>query len=202
MQEQPMPAKRSGCRKIACTGLLLFVMATAGAAVVPPPESGDQYFPHLQAMQEPSLYKQRGQTSPETYRFLWFRSFDEPTAVRVWRDAGGAWLHVVELSKPRNSALGHIAVSKTIALSAGQWQQIQRLLKQMSFWGMPAKEKDAGGLDGADWTIEGLRHGKYHRVYRWTPSDSTQQRGLGNFVALCRFLIDLSGLKIPDARFY
>lgn len=51
-------------------------------------------------------------------------------------------------------------------------------------------------MDGAEWSIEGVKDGTYHVVTRWTPRQGPIYT-LGRF-----FLFDLARLQIPKDEFY
>lgn len=53
------------------------------------------------------------------------------------------------------------------------------------------------GLDGDEWVIEGVSQGKYHFVERWCATAyGPKKRGLANFDALCKVLVDKSKLSV------
>ena len=68
---------------------------------------------------------------------------------------------------------------------------------QELFWEQPFKI-DAGiiGLDGATWTIEGIKNGKCHVVTRWSPEKGTPIREFADT------LIHLSGKRFYHDEVY
>jgi hypothetical protein len=52
------------------------------------------------------------------------------------------------------------------------------------------------GVDGDEWVIEGVSQSKYLLVERWWATDyHPKKRGVENFDALCKFLVDKSKLS-------
>ena len=52
-----------------------------------------------------------------------------------------------------------------------------------------------GGLDGTECTIEFGQYGSTVAYKFWTPDYNTKQRGLTDFLILCKKLIEVGGLK-------
>lgn len=71
----------------------------------------------------------------------------------------------------------------------GAWCHLVKLLNEANFWSMPSIEDDAGGLDGSQWILEGVRGDRYHVVDRWTPRE-------GQYRQACLYLLALSGRDI------
>jgi hypothetical protein len=153
-------------------------------------------------MKEPSLYEHRADKAVEQYRFLWLRTFHKPMAVRIQKDGAAITLRVVRLSGAGGYEPGHIEYDQTLTISASEWDAFLKLVGKSQFWDMPPAEKDADGLDGSQWVLEGQAAGKYHVVDRWTPADNADKRHLNDFVACCRYLLSLSKQKVPEKDDY
>jgi hypothetical protein len=161
------------------------------------------YSPHLKAMKEPSLWR-LSQTDPKAtvFRFLWLPTFHGPTSVRLERFSDSAVLCVVRLDKRAGYEPGGINILKSKKLTEKQRQEFEQRLDRAKFWDLPTDEGTFSGTDGDRLILEGVMNGEYHVVHRDTPA-------LGSdFVELCRFLLDLSGLNVmkswdeyrPDPR--
>jgi hypothetical protein len=44
-------------------------------------------------------------------------------------------------------------------------------IQENKFWDLATRDKSRMGLDGAQWTLEGVKNGDYHIVDRWSPND-------------------------------
>jgi hypothetical protein len=142
----------------------------------------------LCAMQEPSL----AVDGPETYRFVWLRSFRDPIAMRLARTPEGIRVLSVEGDAHSNKILRRHEFPVTDAA----WAKFVSHVEAADFWNLPKDDPDElTGEDGADWILEGRRNGKYHVVVRWSPKN-------GPFRDACTDLIGLSGLLFPPAEVY
>ena len=112
-------------------------------------------------------------------------------------------LRVVRLSGKGGYEPGHIERDEAFSLTAEQWEGFVKLLEKSSFWNSPTEEKrDATGLDGAHWILEGQTGGKYHLIDRWSPLGDDDKRHLKNFVAACHYLLKLSKEEVPKKEDY
>jgi len=78
-------------------------------------------------------------------------------------------------------------IDTTFEVDSEQWNEFLRHLELCGFW----EQKPItswGGLDGAQWVLEGHTYDKYHFVSRWCPKDHYRQ--------CCEYLIKLSGLYL------
>jgi hypothetical protein len=133
------------------------------------------YAEHLRAMREPSLWELSKDTSKQSYRFLWLRSFHHPVSARleVAKD-GTAQLFVKVLNGRGGYEPGHIILNRNIKVYKELVEQFLGLLKEADFWNSPTEEPENSNeirLDGAQWIIEGVTDGRYHVVDRWSPDD-------------------------------
>jgi hypothetical protein len=128
--------------------------------------------------------------SATVYRFLWFPSFHHPITVRVTRTGNGARLEAIVLDGRGGYEEGQVAISRTIELSEGQWKGLERHLEAIAFWESPTRIREETSTDGDYCTIEGVKDGHYHDVGRRDPDPA--------FTALCRYMLDLTGLKVRE----
>jgi hypothetical protein len=144
---------------------------------------------HLEAMDEPSLWKQR-KDCRHNYRFLWLRTFDKPICIRLTinRD-GGAILFAKRTSWKGGWDPGVIVDYKTKALQAHRVNQFLEKIESIDFWELPTCKKE-GCIDMARWILEGVRDGKYHIVHRCSPG--------GDFADTALLLIKYSDLEVEN----
>lgn len=132
------------------------------------------YAKHLRAMREPSLWELSKDTSKQSYRFLWLRTFHHPVSARleVAKD-GNAQLFVKVLSGQGGYDPGHAILNRNIKVPKDAVDHFLELLQKADFWNISTEQQegDVVGVDGAQWIIEGARGGQYHVVDRWSPDD-------------------------------
>lgn len=133
----------------------------------------------------------------ESYRFTWMRSFRDDVVIRVERRGPVHTLHV----KMGDARDGAFVVDRRILLTPSQWQELRHRLEQARFWSADRfpKSPNVGYLDGATWLLEGVRDGRYHALDVHSP----QPEGPASaFRAACLYLVQLSGLSIPEGEVY
>lgn len=143
------------------------------------------YSRHLRAMGERSIWEIVGD-GEEVFRFTWLRTFDHPVVVRFSRKGYTFEIYSRELTGAGGYEPGRILRTDTKRLSKDEWCEFKRLLDETSYWQMPSVDDEGGGLDGAQWILEGVRNGQYHLVDRWSPES-------GAFREACVYLLQLSG---------
>jgi hypothetical protein len=150
------------------------------------------YTSHLAAMGERSLWVLASRDRDATaYRLLWLPSFHHPICVRVDRTGVGARLRVKVLDGKGGYDPGHLAIDKSIALSAGQVRELDRHLELAAFWKMPTNIiLDRGVDDGDHLIIEGVKEGIYHVVARVLLDRA--------YTELCQQVLNLTGLKLGE----
>jgi hypothetical protein len=140
----------------------------------------------LHAMGEPSL--SCGTSGPESYRFLWLRTWGRPVAVRFRADA--AALDVVELDGAGGYDPGKVLRKASEHLGPADSAALRSALEAAAIWSMPP-ESTRMGLDGAQWILEARREGEYRVIDRWSPEP-------GPFRALCELLIRQAGVQLDS----
>lgn len=151
------------------------------------------YSKHLSAMKEESLYSPEGDWI-ESYRFLWLRSFHNPVAVRLWKCGSARFISVKELDGAGGYEPGRLILDRKRELTLEEWNAFRHHLEDSCYWQLPTRD-DGGGLDGAQWILEGVKGGRYHVVDRWTPQN-------GSYRELCLYALKLSGLKLDTSELY
>jgi hypothetical protein len=124
------------------------------------------------------------------YRFTWLRSFRELVSITLTNLPDGS-------GRIRTQVLKRSAwspQSKSTGVAAADVIRIEALIETAAYWQMTT-EGGSSGCDGAEWILEGNRHGLYHIVSRW----DARKTPLGR-AALA--LIQLSGYTAPDDEVY
>jgi hypothetical protein len=169
---------------LTCALLLFFIVSSAAQTQFFPDrafceshETGTcerWYAKHLRAMREPSLWELSKDTSTQSYRFLWLRTFHHPVSARleVAKD-GSAQLFVKVLSGQGGYEPGHAILNRNIKVSNDAVDHFLELLQKADFWNLPTEQQETNvvGVDGAQWIMEGVLDGQYHVVDRWSPDD-------------------------------
>jgi hypothetical protein len=153
----------------------------------------EHYSWHLAAMRQSSLSRGAAD-APETYRFLWLRSFHRSISVRVALKRDGARIEFTELTGAGGFKPGHIRRHTERQLSRNDVDRFAKALKDADFWQLPTRFRDFG-LDGAQWIVEGRRGGTYHVVDRFTPEG-------GTYRALGLLFLKLAYFSAPPLEIY
>jgi hypothetical protein len=186
--------------------LLIILSAVQASAQYFPNKSVDSrggefknhwYSTQLRALQEPSLFLSAKDPSAESYRFLWLRTFHHPIAIRLdARPDGTSVLTTKVASGAGGYQPGDLSENSSQVLSKEQTDAFRSCLNKLHFWQAPNPVNDQRGTDGSQWIIEGVKHGKYHVVDRWSPQ-SGLVRELGWMLAF-----DLAKINIPEKEIY
>lgn len=123
----------------------------------------------------------------ESYRLTWIPTFHAPTVIRVWRSGGEHFIVTKRLNGKGGYGLGDLETEQFHPLTAEEWQSLETSIYQASYWQMPSSIEESIPNDGATWTFEGSGVGKYHSIYRITPSDQLSQ--------IFKKLFELTGVK-------
>jgi hypothetical protein len=150
----------------------------------------------LRALDEPSLLEEAKTPSPQSYRFVWLRTFHHPVAVRLDIMSDGTGKLTVKIANGAGGYKpGKLIENTSPSVTPEQTVKFLQQVKEAGFWELSSYEKTSG-CDGAEWIIEGVKDGKYHVVDRWTPSKGPV-RELGMTLAF-----DLAHLKIQKDELY
>jgi hypothetical protein len=141
--------------------------------------------------------------SKESYRFVYMRTFHHPIAVRVEVNPDGTGtVFVKETSGQGGYEMGRLIRSKKITVNPEMMNEVLEEIQKSNFWNETLEEKPAENeiqLDGAEWTFEGAKNGKYHAVSRWSP-DCDRARAFKRLGTT--FLFYLGNLRIPYTQVY
>jgi hypothetical protein len=153
------------------------------------------YSSHLHSMQEPSLSDPSTNMTLVAYRFLWLRSFHNAIAVRldVHLDGTGT-LTTKETNGRGGYKAGTLILNESREITAVEVNKFLTLLQKAAFWSSPT-QIHSGGLDGAQWILEGVEKSHYHVVDRWSAQDSDHGRA-------CLYLLEQSKIKVEPNEMY
>jgi hypothetical protein len=146
-------------------------------------------------MREPSLSEASKDNSLVAYRFLWLRTFHNPIAIRLNISVDGTGTLIGKMTNGKGGyGAGNLILNDSHELTKARVSEFLALLRRAGFWSAPA-EDDAGGLDGAQWVLEGTENGRYHIVDRWSPENN-------DFEHACLFLFEESGITVDANEIY
>ncbi len=123
----------------------------------------------------------------ESYRLVWFPTFDAPTVIRIWRSGENFSIVTKRLSGKGGYELGKLKSEHTRSLTAEEWNNFVNLINNRCFWNAPSVVKEVPAIDGASWTFEGLSNKHYQFVDRISPSDQMKE--------IFRALFELTDVK-------
>jgi hypothetical protein len=123
----------------------------------------------------------------ESYRLIWFPTFDAPTAIRIWRSGENFFIVTKRLSGKGGYELGKLKSEHTRSLTAEEWNNFVNLINNRCFWNAPSVLKEIPATDGGFWAFEGSRNKQYHFVERISPSEQMKE--------IFRALFELTGMK-------
>jgi hypothetical protein len=113
-------------------------------------------------------------TENEAYRFFWSSSFNGDGLVHVGRSNDVVtlrWQYLkLRVPFPTDSP-------PVMRLPLSDWERLQHAISTVNFWSLNRGPELPGGLDGAQWTIEGRRDNDYHAVHRWSPRGAIYDLG-------------------------
>ncbi|WP_299685343.1 hypothetical protein [uncultured Dokdonia sp.] len=151
------------------------------------------YSTHLHAMKEPLLFNKR--INREIYRFTWLRSFHKPMTFRFEKKGDIYILHYKVLSGAGGYDPGKIETQRIKVFTEKEWNTFVAFIEKANFWEMDLGRKQSLGTDGAEWIMEGVNTNDYRAISVWSPIK-------GDFYNACNYLINLSGIQIPDRSKY
>lgn len=155
------------------------------------------YSKMLFGLHEPVLYQSSDTT--EIFRFTWLRTFHKPIAIRVTAKNGEHILTLKVASGAGGYEVGNLVRDTSFYISNNEWNEFSSRMGAINFWSLSSQD-NSRGKDGSEWILEGRGNEKYHFVTRWTPNTNATPNK--DYRSCCYYLIQLSGLKIPDKELY
>lgn len=148
------------------------------------------YTNQLAALSEGSFYALASDTNAHAFRFTCLRSFNHAFCVVITFDRNGRAVVTGKMSSGAGGyAPGRLCRRRHTTISPRRSQEFLDLVAAQSFWTLPTSI-ETFGCDGSEWIIEGVDHGTYHVVDRWTPEESTPVGQIG------RAMLYLSGMRV------
>jgi carboxypeptidase family protein len=169
------------------------------------------YDADLAAFEElPLCSPERARPGFEGYRFLWLRSFHHPVVIDlrfkpqgelevVYKETDGAGGYGLgKLTRTNNRRVDKNSFDADVNPELAEG--VVRMIREESFaplWNLPYSiQTKSIGLDGATWTIEGVKNSRCHVVTRWSPPEQDAVRTMG------LQLMDLADQRIDPAEIY
>ncbi len=162
------------------------------------------YSYELYKMNEPVLYNYF--LGKETYRFTWLRSFDLSVVIKLEKIGDEIFITTKEFNKmielpfyKELDSQGHeivrnfnveFAQNNTVRKKNIAYNKLIHILKQKNFYNNPhlPYRPCSIGTDGSEWIFEAHTKDGYYFMNRWTPSEGSDLRAVGEY------LISLSSL--------
>ncbi len=154
------------------------------------------YSMELSAMKEPILYNDTSKN--ETYRFNWFRSFDDPIIIRIEKSKDTYLLYWKSCYNKVDKPMALLIDERKI-IDKATWDLFKEKLKNSAYWKMDINEFAPPGvirMEGSQWILEGKTATKYHVADRWSPDSKSK------YYQCCDYLIGLTDLNIPPRGKY
>lgn len=179
-------------------GLVLSMLSAMTAEVgCLPAEAGVDQFKLGWFCKQLNAAQERQLAGDPAYRFAYIPSF-HPTRVAVaFLEAGKPVVVGKILSGKGGHEPGTLVRTTRRSLSADEWRLLEQRLQNAGLWEETDRD-DRLGLDGAQWVLEGRRHGRYKFHDVWSPDDSTHPQ----YRKACAFMLELAGIKPPDEELY
>jgi hypothetical protein len=153
------------------------------------------YGKSLQRMNEPRLPASVSDPDAQIYRVMVLPTWGNSIVVRAEKHGKTYRLSARRLDGQAGYDPGRLVESKEVDLDNADSTTLEVLIYNLHFFQMPIRD-DVIGFDGSEWILEGVAHGKYHVVARWSATSyGPDKRRLTNFLALYRFLLDKSELS-------
>jgi hypothetical protein len=129
---------------------------------------------------EPDLRAAAGQRTNHVYRFICVPSFSPPLCVVLTVAPDGSGNYVRKVSMKGNHDHGPLKETTEGTVEASQVEVFLKTLDREGFWTMDTTEPEEGQIrDGSAWTVEAVRDGNYHVVFRNSPSAATPLARIG-----------------------
>jgi hypothetical protein len=132
------------------------------------------YSTPLRALEAPCL-RDLELPATQVYRFTWMPSFDPTVVATVFISGDECRIYGASVSWEIDTfmplSVKNVEVGETVEVAPGRQTcaELTSLIDQSAFWRMPTVDPKGGGLDGAQWILEGVRQGGYHVTDRWAP---------------------------------
>ena len=154
--------------------------------------SFDLFTYYLEIFKEPALSSIN--TGSTIYRFIWFRSFNNPITIKIEKDNDNVNLSWKEIERNRLYSPEKLIVNKTKSISLGEWEGFISRINSYNFW-TKQNQAEQVGVDGSLWILEGCQGDMYKHFDIYSPKDDDYRKiGL--------YLLNLTDLQIPKDEIY
>jgi hypothetical protein len=154
-----------------------------------------RYSTSVQRFKDFSLSEIARDPQAEVYRMMIFPTWGNAISIKVQKHDGIYALSARRLNGQAGFKVGNLTEQKHFDLTQSDSRMLDDLILKLNLFEMP-HDDGVIGVDGDEWVIEGVSQGKYHFVVRWCATDyNPKKRGVENFNALCKFLVDKSKLS-------
>ena len=182
--------------------LLILVPVASYAQATNPAETlraRKQYRNTLAVFKEPQIFP--ALSKAEIYRVFIVPTFRHPISIRIERTRTGYVLFAKALSGQGGYKWGRLNRRTQRRLTQTEWRGLVDLLTAASFWTLPSNDEESKPdekgavtvcLDGTSWYLEGVKGRTYQAVDRYCPASK-------NFKAIGLYMLNLSGLRIPES---
>jgi hypothetical protein len=154
-----------------------------------------RYSAFVDQFQELSLSEIGTDSQAEVYRMMIIPTWGNAISITAQKRDGIYALSARRLEGQAGFQVGNLVERRDFCLTQADSSVLDNLIQKVNLLGMPSSD-GVMGTDGDQWVVEGVSHGKYHFVERWCATEcNPKKRGLLNFDALCKFLVDKSKLS-------
>lgn len=149
---------------------------------------------------EPSLYKLISDHEVHSYRLLWLTPAGRLVSVRLSvMQQGGGTLFTKVLTGSRGARYPDtVLVNRQTPVSGKDVAQLLDLMASSQFWSLSETASAPRVLDGEIWLLEGVRNGKYHAAYRYSPEPGLYTQ-IGRYLAKDLARLDDSTISIAQS---
>src|SRR5262245_31725928 len=103
----------------------------------------DWYSKHLRALNEPSLTDLAKQSSIQSYRLVWLRTFHHPIVVRLeLNENGSGVLFVKEADGAGGYETGQLIENSSRPVTRKKASEFLKKVKEVNFWSFPSYKED------------------------------------------------------------
>ncbi|HKW31080.1 MAG TPA: hypothetical protein VJT54_17280 [Verrucomicrobiae bacterium] len=151
----------------------------------------------LTKMGETNLTSFASRSNDVCFRFTILPTWGNPVCIRIQQDEKIFRLVAKRLEGEAGYRVGKLVETKERVLSERESKELLRSIDALHFFEMPTTESNEDGRDGESWYLEGVQHGEFHKIERWTAGFETKKRGLNELVKFCALLVKFAELEEP-----
>jgi hypothetical protein len=108
------------------------------------------YGEQLTALEEPSLFEARQDSTVQSYRFLWLRTFNHPIAIRVVIQPDGTGTLITKMANGAGGYKpGNVILNSTESLPREKGEGVLDKIRRVEYWTLSGHDANTNGRDGA-----------------------------------------------------